>query len=971
MRRLAVAMQLLLLLPVLLDLTLVSGVVERRLVPALSKALLQAEVHLWFDGWRPLRLRAFSVRDTTAASQLPPLVSIGSASLDYRFPSDGDRRPFSDLHLQDVRLQVRHGKPDSINYRFLVPLLSGGHESKDKTGPKGDPGFLLPERVRMDNIDAFWEMEEGSGALTGLNGDLRIDSFEDFSLLLYGEAVGASWDDISNLADVDISSGQASVAVSREGNTLALETAVRLPDFMTVEGTASVSLSPKLTASASIAEAWLSGSTFSGLLAPFLPLPVAFDAIAAAPFTLSASFAAWPPSASDVHIRARIEGLQVGDPSTPWYQGDVSLQAEGSIGDQSNAMLAVTLNQGQEIQGSLERSSEALELRATFEDWTASQVFALWPAPLASWRRYFPEINRLGGDLHGSLADRTLRFEGALSPILTQAPSPRVSFSGNYDLAGVGVLRGECTLGDGQFALDVNLDEDGTVQSTLSIIEAEAADLLRMIFPEGPHADLRMRVNGRASVENAGADGFQYALDAHSVTPSYGNWTLTEALSPLLLEMQGTASSDFSGIEATALHLALGEAATLTLAPLHYAIREGNVKAKVEGAAELVPLGAFLGLDDLWGEVAWNGAFTLNQWRQLEFPSLQLTLDPFGYDQYSIPYGEALHIQLPLLLALDEGSAAIGPMEARLGEETVLTASAATFSREDGAYIETISLESSFAPLVAKRYLSSATGAVKAVFQEVRWNNDGLTGSMSYSCAAPRLLLPDKLADIQGLSLEGGILFQPSLGGEGLCEIDSLLAAGLTFSGLKGTVRGVDRQLRIEDIRFDLFGGGVDASAAIEILEPGFPITISGEARNIDLSVFTTEFEPPSLVLTGRVNGAFAAGFTLNQLTMLDVDLKAHEGFSMNRDMVEQLLLSQYMEDIAGGKRMGKMVQNVIGTQAQRAFDSAALKLGFEDGRIVGYAKLESGSLNLTVDIKADPPAIMEALRIRQQQKVE
>ncbi len=84
--------------------------------------------------------------------------------------------------------------------------------------------------------------------------------------------------------------------------------------------------------------------------------------------------------------------------------------------------------------------------------------------------------------------------------------------------------------------------------------------------------------------------------------------------------------------------------------------------------------------------------------------------------------------------------------------------------------------------------------------------------------------------------------------------------------------------------------------------------------------------------------------------------------------MVEQILLSQQVAGVTGGKTLGKVVQKVIGEGEQRPFDRATMDLGFEGGRITGQARLESEQLNLTIDIKADPEALLEALRIQQGQ---
>jgi hypothetical protein len=120
-------------------------------------------------------------------------------------------------------------------------------------------------------------------------------------------------------------------------------------------------------------------------------------------------------------------------------------------------------------------------------------------------------------------------------------------------------------------------------------------------------------------------------------------------------------------------------------------------------------------------------------------------------------------------------------------------------------------------------------------------------------------------------------------------------------------------------------------------------------------------------VLTGIVRGEMFCVLTPSQLRDFSLMLESTENFSMNRDMVEQLLLNQYMNDVTGSRQVSRMLQSVLGKKPQTAFDRAQIKLGLEESRIAGTALLESKSLNLTVDIKADPPALLEALRIRQE----
>jgi hypothetical protein len=95
------------------------------------------------------------------------------------------------------------------------------------------------------------------------------------------------------------------------------------------------------------------------------------------------------------------------------------------------------------------------------------------------------------------------------------------------------------------------------------------------------------------------------------------------------------------------------------------------------------------------------------------------------------------------------------------------------------------------------------------------------------------------------------------------------------------------------------------------------------------------------------------------------------EGFSVNRDFVYQLLMSGYIKDVKGGKRVDKVVERVLGEEDMRAFDRGELTLGMESADIKGKARLKSESLDLTVDINLDPDALASLLKLRQEENLE
>ncbi|HQL95349.1 MAG TPA: AsmA-like C-terminal region-containing protein, partial [Candidatus Hydrogenedentes bacterium] len=187
--------------------------------------------------------------------------------------------------------------------------------------------------------------------------------------------------------------------------------------------------------------------------------------------------------------------------------------------------------------------------------------------------------------------------------------------------------------------------------------------------------------------------------------------------------------------------------------------------------------------------------------------------------------------------------------------------------------------------------------------------------------------------------------------------------AGTRWSALAGKTRLDRGVVLLEEAAAAVFGGSVGMTGSAALVEPGMPLKADMTVSDVDLSVFTQEFKPPSVVLTGRLSGTADLLVRGGKLADLHVDLTASSGFSLNKDMVEQLLTSQYVTGMTGGKQVSDVVRDVLGDAPQRPFDAARITLGLRDGRIEGVARLESRTLNLTMDIKADPEALLEALR--------
>jgi hypothetical protein len=280
-------------------------------------------------------------------------------------------------------------------------------------------------------------------------------------------------------------------------------------------------------------------------------------------------------------------------------------------------------------------------------------------------------------------------------------------------------------------------------------------------------------------------------------------------------------------------------------------------------------------------------------------------------------------------------------------------------------------IESALAPLVAKGYLGETKGTVTVKGTNLAYSAGKFQGNTEYMAKAELLSLPSSLAIMERVDCQGRLDFADSMAsGEGALSIAALTAAGVTVQKLGATLQGSGDSLKFDRVEVTLFAGTVKASGAIGFQDPAFPMHVAADVRNLDLSVFTTEFKPPSVILSGLVSGTTMVEFDLHGLKDLRVALHTTGGFSINRDALQQILLSQYVGNITGGATVEHVVDKVIGKSKQRAFDMARLDLGFEDGRLTGEARLESKDLKLTVDIKADPEALLEALKIRQEEYV-
>ena len=942
----------------LVYLILLSGIIESKVIPFVSDRILGARLNLHIDSLWPLKVRDIQVQQGATA----PVLKTDSVTVSFKQPPSSFLPIIESIDILRPQLHIDAKEPAQSNYAFLQPFLKNS-ESENSTS-KGGTSRWLPQRVTIDEIDMKVDMPEWSAAISNVNLATEIDGMNQISAHVSGDAVLAGWQSGHDWLDIPLPQGKVDADIAIVQDNIDVNANILLPDFITLDGTAAMTFQPSLNLDVMLNTMQLNAPVFGEVLSRFSPVQVGYDTVRIAPFQLSMSLEDSIPVIKNAKCNIQTENLLLGTPDAPWYTGDIGIILQGEYGAGSQATWTATLNQGQQVSGSISTGNTGIQAETTIKNWSRENISALWPKPYIAWETWLPNLKDTNSTTKFYYKESNINFDTNVSTTLPSGTSAAITSSGDYALSSNTLtFKGKGTIGKGACIFEGSKQD--LFSTNLSVDAVAASDVLTCL-PWEALRPIKGDITGKATLAIEKEGNYAFQIDANAAFPAYDDWTLPEMLGVLGLNCNGSLEQDFSTINATGtLHLA--DNINMSVGSFRYDIDKSKITTGFDGTVALTSIAGAFGYDDLWGDISASGKFSLLNWQQLTISPFLLVSDSLGYGDYSLPYGEELHIESPVKLDMTDYSISAGPSVATLGEGSKITTDLVHINADHTVDASSISLESDFSLLVAKQFLDDAEGQLTIAIEDFHYGTDAIAGKISYDCNAAHLVLPEKLADIHGLMATGSATLPPNPDSIGQLQIEELVVGGSKLQKTRGNILLEEQGIILDEVNFELFGGGVVARASVDVIGTEFSISVSGEVHDLDLSVFTSEFEPPSLMLTGRVNGTFKAEFTTQQLSALDVDLVASDDFSMNRDMVEQLLMSQYVDEMTGGRQMTRVLQSVIGKDEQRKFDGAHLVLGLENERITGYAKLESEKLNLTVDIKADPPALLEALKARQE----
>lgn len=351
---------------------------------------------------------------------------------------------------------------------------------------------------------------------------------------------------------------------------------------------------------------------------------------------------------------------------------------------------------------------------------------------------------------------------------------------------------------------------------------------------------------------------------------------------------------------------------------------------------------------------------------------MELSAPFLGYGDLSTPYDTPITATATVAYRLDDGTGEARNIVMRLGESTRAHSGGVRFDTNAGRVWGSFAMESDFYPAVAMKYLPEADGRI-AASAKVDYTEDGLRLEWDVDGEAASITLPEEAGAVFGLSFAGAGVYDGEFEGAGKFSAERVEAAGAQVTGVETPFVLQGGEFIATGLTASVFGGRVSGRATAGILKENFPIRLNAQFESIDLAQLTLEVQPPSVELTGIAGGSAVIGYSFEGLNAFTLDVYSDRDFTLNRSMVEQVLQTDQFREMLGSDRVEKALGKFLGDAPQRPFDSASLHLELVDGRIVGNARLRSektrayNGLNLDVELKVDPAALGEALKLLEQ----
>jgi len=874
-------------------------------------------------------------------------------------------RYIQSVNLSGIRLSLQQGLAES-NFQFLLDQFA-------QPGSEGgnDITQWIPERVLVDDLWVELKFPSYYLRMDRLGFEAALSGVQEGSLAFQAPAAGIAWSSVYTPGGLQSGAGALNFDASWNGTDVDLDVEIDLGKLARVRGTATVMHrdgDPYFALS--LPEAALEDPLWSAALTDFSPVPIRFDRLTLTDSEIHVHQSGDRMFVDQATIDASIPVLSVGTEDAPYYNGPITLMVQGNYGAETTISGEVTLLENTRLNGTFAWTGDGLKGTFQCPPWSRDSLAQLLPPDYAGFLALLKPLKELGAI--GTLAHTPgeLKVAGTLSGDFGEsAPIEiplNVTFKSEADGSALS-LDARLALQDGTLRSEVFVLPDTPVTLDNTFDKVRVNPWTRVLLGSELIPWFAGELSGTTRVSVPSEQPLALDVDLTGNNLQYGDLVLPTD-TPVRLTGRLTYDLASGKLASRDAHLEQEGVVDLTTKSWSLDLNTTAMGLALESTLSLDAVAALFGLSDLYGNAAIAGDLSVGPEKTV-LSEFDATSEDMGYGDYSVPYGSALNLKGSLTYARGPNTLHLTPLEATIGTGTQLAAGALEFQfpGEQKAFrmrAAPLLLETDLDILVQRGLIGSVSGAAVTVkSDDFGWNGEAYAGVLAWDIAAERLEMPDDMATLDQLAWSGRYNPGDEEDGGGRLTATSFSIYKIPFGAADTLLKVTPQHLVCDSLETTFLGGSLLLSGRIDYQDVSFPTLVKVAVTELDLEQFTQTFEPPDVVLTGKVNGTADLSLSTDGLLDLHVDVTASENLTLNRSMVRQILMSQYVNDAVGSKSVQKVIEKVIGKDDQRPFDKAILQLRLEDGFIRGIARLESESLDVTVDINAEPKAILEAIR--------
>lgn len=895
-----------------------------------------------------------------------PMVRASSVSLPYRM-SFGAKRFFPSLDIDGLTIALEGRDPEDTNYGPLLASFSAPARADRPTGLLR----WIPERINVESAELQLSTPDFRVDVSPIRVESQVQSLRIFS-------AHAASDDlvlrIDNGGERTFAGGRLNVELDANEAHTRTSFEAHIPDVLEAKGN---------TSTLGFFALSLTGVNFDTLrvqgapLAGLLPVPLRFDWIDLSGTNVRGGGADNWGVLLDTSIRLEARGLSYGEDGHEWYEGDLRITGEGS---RRASNFNATLNRGQQVVVDVKGNIESGNGAVTLADWSRDDLEAAIPK---DWRPVLlsvPNLKRIAGAAEISWNEGAFELDARVDPVFAPTAGKSETFLVTAKGAGStrdpqralfdGVL--DIRLGAGRVEAKVNARraDDVEIQSSVSGIEMDrwASLIPGLTLPDGVTGTAAGRIKVHRNVSAT-------SIDLNVATTSAKVLGVNFPKEPALaVNGRLVMPADKAEIVSDRIALKFTDDATASFQKFRIVTDKGSFSAALESSIDFDYAAPLLDLPGLTGVLKLNGS--------LRYADAKLALDfraagdGFGVAPYAAPYGVPLTATGSLEYNVDSGKGIISQVDGGWGDGTTLTSDRLALQSSPFTVEGPIRIESDLQPLVHLRYLDAVEGRAN-VRGTIRAGMDGLATSLELDAATTMVTLSDALAVLGGLSVEGTLAWGTAMDGEFRFAAAQGAAAGAILKEVLGQCTLESGILTAKSVRGSLYGGKLEADVTWNLKSETGEGRVNARLEGVDLERFCKEYELPSVRLTGLAHGDVFLEWDRDGLRAFEVTLDSTERFSLNRETIEQLLLTAVTGEVRGLKLFNRRIRKrTIGEAPMRKFDQAKLSLKltgdtYETQRLIGPVTLESDTLDFTIDLGVDVRAIADAVTLKQQARLD